>query len=54
MERGGGGSGFVFDDVGPLGVEGFAFGFVEALVGVGAEAVAYGWRRLAGRRGRAG
>ena len=42
------GSGFVFDDVGPFGVEGFAFGFVEALAGVGPEEVALGLEEVGG------
>ena len=44
------GSGLVFDDVGPLGVEGFAFGFVGALAGVGAEEVALGLEEVGGAK----
>ena len=44
------GLGFVVDDVGPFGVEGFAFGFVEGLVGVGAEEVALGLEEVGGAK----
>ena len=47
------GLGFVVDDVGPFGVEGFAFGFVEGLVGVGAEEVALGLEEVGGEAGGA-
>ena len=47
------GLGFVFDDVGPFGVEGFALGFDEALVGVATEEVALDMEEIGGEAGGA-